>query len=143
LITSATSLVFGFDLDEIGVGLTEYVVIDSLTITIGKDVFDLGPNQVEVHDWAGTGSNLSEAFFKIDLGYDFMEHFDANSLEDFKIKATSSAVSNGPEEFFLDAIMTGQNVAPVPEPASILLIGLGLAGIMGFSRKFRARQLDS
>lgn len=137
-VTSTTALVFSFDLNE--KGQDKFVQIDDLQMKLGTQSFLLGDNDVGVNSWtSGQGNNKPEAFFRIDLGYDFMKQFNAYSTDNLWIMSTISQFSAGPERFYLDASLTGQSGAPVPEPTSILLLGLGLAGLMGFSRKFRAR----
>ena len=138
-VTSTIALVFGFDLNEPGhgPGTYEYVVIEDLQITIGGETFSLGDNQIEVRDWQGTGSNIAEAYFMVYLDYDFMTQYSGSTPGDlFSIQATISNAQAGFEEFFLSAELTGANPAATPEPASIILLGSGLLGMLGFGRKF-------
>ena len=139
-ITSTNALVFGFDLNEPGHGPNtyEYAIIENLQITLGNETFSLGENQIEVRDWQGTGSNIAEAYFMVYLDYDFMTQYNGSTAGDlFRIEATVSHAEAGFEEFFLSAELTGENpVAATPEPASFILLGSGLVGLLGFGRKF-------
>ncbi|HEN20713.1 MAG TPA: PEP-CTERM sorting domain-containing protein [Desulfobacteraceae bacterium] len=137
-VTSTAALVFSFDLNE--TGQNNFVQIDDLQMNIGTQSFLLGNNTVRVNDWTlGQGNNNPEAFFRIDLGYDFMKQFNASSTENLYIMSTISQFSAGPERFYLDASLTGQSGAPVPEPATVLLLGFGLTGLMCFRRKLRKK----
>jgi hypothetical protein len=138
-ISSTTALVFGFDLNEPGHGPNayEYAVIENLVITIGNETFSIGENQIEVRDWQGTGSNIAEAYFLVYLNYDFMTQYSGGTPGDlFTINATISNAEAGFEEFFLSAELTGDYPAPTPEPASLILLGSGLLGMLGFGRKY-------
>ncbi|MFC1883630.1 PEP-CTERM sorting domain-containing protein [Thermodesulfobacteriota bacterium] len=138
-VASTVALVFGFDLNEPGHGPSsyQYVIIESLEITIGGETFYLGENQIEVRDWQGTGSNVAEAYFMVYLDNDFMTQYSGSTPGDlFTISATISEAQAGFEEFFLSAELTAENPAATPEPASIVLLGSGVLGLLGFGRKF-------
>ena len=141
-LPSVTSLVFGFDVNEGGGG--DYVVIDSLEFAI-EDTYSytLGAgNQVRVDDYRGAGSNVGEAHFQIDLPFDFMTRYNALSEEEFFVQATLSEVSSGFEEFYLSysATASANAGAPVPEPGTLVLAGMGALGLFGARRSVRRRK---
>ncbi len=134
-IPSVTSLVFGFDVNE--PGNSGNVVIDALLFQIGEIAYTLGDNQVQVNEYLGSGSASAEAYFRIDLPFDFMAQYNAGSTENFFIQATLSDAAGGFEEFFLSrsATQAANEGAPVPEPGTLILAGMGALGLFGLRRR--------
>ena len=141
-LPSVTSLVFGLDINERR--RNNYVVIDGLEFAL-EDTYSytLGAgNHVQVDSHSGAGSSVGEAFFRIDLPFDFMTRYNADSAEDFFVQATLSELSAGPEEFFLSysATASANAGAPVPEPGTLVLAGMGALGLFGVRRSARKRK---
>ncbi len=139
-IDSVTTLAFGLDVNE--PGSSNPVVIESLTFQIhDAGPYTLGDHRVQVNPYLGPGSATAEAYFHIDLGFDFLSEYGADSAEDFFVQARLSSVAGGPEEFFLSysATESANAGAPVPEPGTLLLGGMGLLGFFGLRRSGRKR----
>lgn len=140
-INSVTSLVFGLDVNE--PGWDNSLVIESLNFQINdSDPYTLGGDWVQVDQYLGPGSATAEAYFQIDLNYDFMTQYNGASTEDFFVQAGLSGVAGGFEEFFLSysATESANAGAPVPEPGTLLLGGMGLLGFFGLRRSARNRK---
>lgn len=135
-IQSVFGLVFGFNVNE--PGQDGFVVIDALQFTIAETyTYTLGSSRVRVNDYLGQqGTSVAEAYFRIDLPFDFMSQYNAASMENFFIQATLSDASGGPERFFLSYTATqAANAAPIPEPGTLILAGMGALGLLGLRRR--------
>jgi hypothetical protein len=81
-------------------------------------------------------SNPGNAFSDASIGY-----FDLTNLsgtEKLVFTATFSGATAGREQFFLAAANGGGNAAHAPEPATMILLGSGLAGVAALKR-YRSR----
>jgi hypothetical protein len=136
-VTTATSLVFGFGLNETGSLGSNYVTITDLDMSFERSgggsfkEFSLGNDSITVYNYT-QGQNTAEARIQVDLGFDFMTEYNTLSTEDFDIFSNITNTSDGFEIYFLSSAFTS---TPIPEPATMLLLGSGLIGLAGFGRK--------
>ena len=129
-VTSTTTLVFGFGLNETGAVGSNSITITDLVMTFELPdqsvlTYDLSPDTVEVFNYE-QGQSTAEALFQIDLGFDFMSVYTGASTEAFTISATIDNTSDGFEIFFLSSGYTRE--PPVPAPPTLALLALGLLG---------------
>ncbi|MBI5559444.1 MAG: PEP-CTERM sorting domain-containing protein [Deltaproteobacteria bacterium] len=90
-----------------------------------------GTNQNGIDNWtAGIQDTLTIAF----TGSSFNAILSALNSEDFRIGLHLQGLTDGESESYV----TGGGPAPVPEPATMLLFGTGLAGLSGYFRKKRS-----
>lgn len=137
-IQSVASLVFGLDVNE--PGQNNYVVVDYLEFNLGgTNSYTLAGNQVQVNQYLGPGSASGEAYFHIGLPFDFMTQYNSATADKLFIMAGLSSASGGFEEFYLSYSVVGaaNPGAPVPEPGTILLVGMGALGYFGYKRSIR------
>jgi hypothetical protein len=135
-IQSVRTMVFGFDLNQ--PPTNGYIVIEALEAKIDDlPTYSLGANQVRVNQYMGPGSALGEAYFHIDLPFDFMTRYNAASTEELFISATLSNAAGGFEEYYLSVseIGSANAGAAVPEPGTLMLAGIGALGILGLKKR--------
>jgi hypothetical protein len=128
-LASATTLVFGFGINETGAVGSNSVTVTELVMTFELPdasvlTYDLAPDIVEVFNYE-QGQNTAEALFQVALPFDFMTTYSAASTEQFTISSSIDNTSDGFEIFFLSSGYT-ERPPLVPAPPALALLGLGL-----------------
>jgi hypothetical protein len=136
-ITNANSLRLYFDIIEPNGGDQSSVLLTSLILTAhnsaGVEVFRavLVSSPLNLEE-LGNGQGHSDYVFTLDAAAAarLAAVFDPNLH--IGLEATIDNAQAGPESFFLGSV-AGQE--PIPEPATMLLLGTGLAGAAGAIRR--------
>ena len=140
--TSATNLQILLNINEANGGNKSPITIDSLVLSAydenGNTVFstDLAAGPLTLDQIrGGQGANADYAFgLDSEAAARLQAAFAANPNLRLGLEATLSNVNGGPERFTFSGSAGSE---PVPEPATMVLLGTGLAGVAGAIRKRR------
>ena len=132
---SPTPLVVGPDILR-GEGFASDLTVFS---DAGSGVFSIPSSGTLVGSY---GADLDQHNGEIPVAYSGAAHFQVSGLflhiTDFQIDNLGSP--GGPTGLFE---ITVSEIAPIPEPSTILLLGTGLAGLVGYGRRKRKAQEGS
>ena len=140
--TSASNLQILLNINEANGGNKSPITIDSLVLTAfdqnGNSVFsaDLVTSSLTLQQIkGGQGANADYAFgLDSEAAARLEAALAANSNLRLGLSSTMSSVNGGPERFSFSGAPAE---TPVPEPATMVLLGTGLAGVAGAVRKRR------
>ena len=129
-----TSLIWGIDAFAMNGWEDTGPYVDYFTITASLDGTEL---KSETYTPAGAGGS-STIFFEIDLP---ITDSITSYIGTLSIENVTSMSSNAEWWNLLDAKLTGDEATPTPEPATMLLMGSGLAGIAAARSKKKASKV--
>ncbi len=145
-LTQASDLRIYFDIIEPVGGGNSSVTLNSLVLTAydegGAAVFSASlVRPGEEYEMLGTGQGHSDYVFGLDseAAARLQAAIAANPNLRLGLAANVTNAQGGPESFFIG---TAQTAEPVPEPATMILLGTGLAVVAAKMRKRRKGQPD-
>lgn len=123
-INTTRTLVFGLGINQSG-GQSGFLDLTGLNITLQRPArlgggtlnYTLGANNVQVFNYDQGGASNAEARFQLNLPFDFMTTYNANSTENITFNIAASNNSQGEDTFFLSTGFTQRNI-PAPVPAN-------------------------
>jgi hypothetical protein len=142
--TQASNLRIYFDIIEPVGGNRSAVTLNSLVLTAydegGTAVFSASlVRPGESYEMLGTGQGHSDYVFGLDseAAARLQAAIAANPNLRLGLAASVTNAQGGPESFFI-----GSATEPVPEPATMLLLGTGLAGVAAKVRRRRREKAE-
>ena len=146
-VTQASDLRIYFDIIEPSAGVKSDVTLNTLVLTAfneqGVEVFRASlvdsPQNIQM---VGNGQGTSDYTFGLDpaAAARLQAAINANPNLRLGLIASVSRADGGPESFFIGG---ESSPAAVPEPATMILLGTGLAGVAARVRKRRKAAQDS
>jgi hypothetical protein len=140
-ITSASDLQFVFNPVEPGQTLANSVTLETMVLTIYTDagaiLFTAGLDHSYTFPETETGTGQSGFLFGLDGPQALAAQAFVSSTNRIGLAASLSSATGGPDTFFV-SVLGGEGPGnQVPEPGTVALLGLGIAGLTAMRRRQR------
>jgi hypothetical protein len=141
-ITSASNLQFVFNPVEPGNALTNSITLETMVLTIYTDagvaLFSAGLDHSYFFPATETGTGVSGFLFGLDAAQALAAQAFVGTTNRIGLAASLSSATGGPDTFFV-SVLGGEGPGNnVPEPGTVALLGLGIAGLTAMRRRSKA-----